>query len=825
MDQTCELTLCILSTGSNFLLDKTIRSLEQQTCKDFRLEIVDYAVFRKTDRNITCGGSGYTMFLYNGFELSEDAVETINKAINDIPSSWYYCDERSLEAKLDPTKYDKIWENPDFDPIQFGNRPYTGMGIIFSRNALEQMHLNCTDILFYPLLLEMTIQAAKMANGVHISRCLLTRTDSKRCFKTDILDSEISDFRKQRLSQFADYTCPSLLSPSLRYASPRESISVIQAVDQNRNSQAKLFYHDQGIEYVSFRKTKDLYSCCERGAAQASGEILCFIDSSCYVPEVDDLRRMQVYAEALNIGICSPCLITRDKYAYLGVSSFAGRDFPLLRDDPLVREHREEIFNIRQTAKPAWQFWIIRKETFLQATRELPVEACHYSRENFMIALAHEVTKLGKTNLFLGNILAYVAQTNTHFSAEGASELLFKYKKRYFLDPYCPKCIRSYMRSNIIKDHAIEFPNDFDFDAGRKRMLMISHELSLTGAPLVLVNAAKILKDAGWQILVVSKDNGPVKEAFLKEGIPVAVMGNMDSEETWIPFARTFNLVFVNTVVPFHQIEKLSSETVPVMWWIHDARSGYEEYLKNVLPETIGNNIHTWCVSGYADQIVHEFRPAYKTGILHYGVQDEANRVENLHSTVIEGERRKVFVSVGTIIHRKGQDVLAKAIDLLPADILKECLFLFVGKCIDRDIYHAIENARDRHPDSIRLISAIPHDEIFALYKDACAVICSSRDDPLPTFISETMMVSGVCICSSNTGTAPVIQHGINGFVYHNDDPQELAACIEKVERCKDLQIVKQAGRRTYEEQFSMDTFRENLLSCVELCLKGEALE
>ena len=99
-------------------------------------------------------------------------------------------------------------------------------------------------------------------------------------------------------------------------------------------------------------------------------------------------------------------------------------------------------------------------------------------------------------------------------------------------------------------------------------------------------------------------------------------------------------------------------------------------------------------------------------------------------------------------------------------------------------------------------------------------MICSSRDDPLPTFMAETMMVSGVCICSENTGTAAVIEDGVNGYVYHNDDPEELADCICRVERCNDLSALRAASRKTFEEVFSLEIFKNNLLRCAAQCLE-----
>lgn len=353
---------------------------------------------------------------------------------------------------------------------------------------------------------------------------------------------------------------------------------------------------------------------------------------------------------------------------------------------------------------------------------------------------------------------------------------------------------------------------------GSKKLFVLSHELSLTGAPVVLSHAVRILKEANWQIVVVSPTDGMLKEEFLKEGIPVLVLGDMDKNTDWMRCASDFDLILVNTVVPFRQIEQLRGSSLPVMWWLHDARSGYEDYLRHVLPETISENVHIFSVSQYADDALRQYRPQYKTQLLLYGLKDEASRVNVAAPPIPGSDGRKVFISVGTVIKRKGQDILAQAVRLLPDTVRSKCLFLFIGKCIDRDIFQRIKELEQEYPEDVRQIDVVSHDDIFNLYKQAAAVICSSRDDPLPTFMAETMMVSGVCICSENTGTAAVIHDGVNGYIYKNDDPAELADCICRVAECGDLDALRMASRKTFEDVFSMDVFRNNLLGCVAQC-------
>ena len=42
-----------------------------------------------------------------------------------------------------------------------------------------------------------------------------------------------------------------------------------------------------------------------------------------------------------------------------------------------------------------------------------------------------------------------------------------------------------------------------------KKALFVMHELSLTGAPIVMYNFANLLKSKGWQVVIASPQDAP----------------------------------------------------------------------------------------------------------------------------------------------------------------------------------------------------------------------------------------------------------------------------------------------------------------------------
>lgn len=795
------ITVCIIHNGSAPQLRRTLDSLEAQTRTSFDTQVLEAADFRSPCRNRLVTGGEYVLYLYSGSTLAENALEVLSKAALS-GKAWYYFDEQVLG--------DDTLKKPAFSPIAFASSPFTGEGVLFSRQALDAMALTYEGDHFGAAILEMTIAAAMGSDGVHIPHLLLTRHSRKAPspLEQDLLADALTGFLEAR-----GMDCKAVgkgKTPGL-YLYPEEvcektiSFLLLPGVDD------PAFRFCERHQVIRLTEEATYWETCLQGIRKASGDLVCIVGPGCTLPSRRDLNKLAYYASRPYAGLVSPCLIHEHTIAYTGTFTTAGIPFRFSRKDDDFSRLWKECYTLRETVFPAWQFWMADRALLLSMAESLPALSPEYA----VMELAFRAEKMGRSSLYVGEVVAPCGSSAVHAPA-GFSHMLACHKERFFLDPCCPTSLRAYLPGGTLDGVSAKFPEEMDAPK-EKTILILTHELSLTGAPVVLSQAVPILKEAGWQVTVVSPVDGVLKDTFLRENVPVLVLGDMDKHDDWLLWAMDFDLILVNTVVPFRQIEQLRDAPIPVLWWLHDAKSGYEDYLRHVLPETVGDNIHIFSVSQYADDAMHTYRPLYPSGLLLYGLRDEADAL--VPASPMDTQGRKLFVSVGTVIHRKGQDILAQAIRLLPERIRNQCLFLFVGKNLDPDIFRHIEEVQKDYPEAVRHIPAIPREEIFSLYRQADAVICSSRDDPMPTFMAETMMVSGVCICSENTGTAGVIEHGVNGFLYPDDDPAKLAACIQAVAESGDLTQVRDNGRRLFEEVFTMDIFKQNLLRCVAQCI------
>ena len=95
-------------------------------------------------------------------------------------------------------------------------------------------------------------------------------------------------------------------------------------------------------------------------------------------------------------------------------------------------------------------------------------------------------------------------------------------------------------------------------------------------------------------------------------------------------------------------------------------------------------------------------------------------------------------------------------------------------------------------------------------------LVCASRDDPMPTFVTEGLIFGKPSIVSEHTGTAGVITEGVDGFTYPDDDPQKLAALLEwAIFHPEKLAAMKAACRKLYETHYSKQSFEQTLTAAV----------
>ena len=357
-------------------------------------------------------------------------------------------------------------------------------------------------------------------------------------------------------------------------------------------------------------------------------------------------------------------------------------------------------------------------------------------------------------------------------------------------------------------------PDDLYSPTG-KRAFLFSHVLDMTGAPIVMVSAVPVLRSMGFEVTVLGpSDNGSL-ELFREAGATVLTRAGCISSPALWGLALCADFVIVNTVVSGRVVRALSDTGVPVLWWLHDAFAGYP-HIAHQIPKTIAPNVQVYSVGKHAAAAMHGVRPDFEIHQLIYGLPDYAKEDFPVYDLGY-ANGRPLFVTVGSFERRKGQDVFCNAIRLLPPEVRNKASFLFVGKAADKEMMDAVRSLTADYPQNVFYCKRLSRDEIKSLMQQCTCLVCASRDDPMPTFVTEGLIFGKPSIVSEHTGTAGLVTEGVDGFVYKDDDPAQLEKLLcWAIEHPDDLAAMHDDCRKLYERYYSKEAFAATLQQAVE---------
>ena len=195
-------------------------------------------------------------------------------------------------------------------------------------------------------------------------------------------------------------------------------------------------------------------------------------------------------------------------------------------------------------------------------------------------------------------------------------------------------------------------------DVADRKVLLITHDFSLTGAPMVLYYAAKILKKSGYGVFVYSKRDGMLKYDYLNNKISVSIFDDYNFTERAIQkYFSGYQIILANTVTLFHLVKSLEKVNTPVLWWLHEEDNVYAEYGIERIPQY--GLLHVYGVSNRAESSYIKYSGSAEIGRLVYGLPNKAYKIQGNEK---KSRAKIVFAIVGCVSERKGHDVFISAI-------------------------------------------------------------------------------------------------------------------------------------------------------------------
>jgi O-antigen biosynthesis protein len=350
------------------------------------------------------------------------------------------------------------------------------------------------------------------------------------------------------------------------------------------------------------------------------------------------------------------------------------------------------------------------------------------------------------------------------------------------------------------------------------KVLFVSHETTLTGAPIQLLHLVRCLKMRGWELAVAAPEPGPISDLLMTDGVRVIIHSGLLEEpeqEKLRELSRQFDVVVANTIISGPAVRAAHREGKPVIWYLH---------------ETL--------VAVRLIRAIAEMGPTLELAtLLVTPTRQAASIFEGITRTPIEvvpygipampvglGKREDgaaiAFVTAASIEWRKGQDILVEAIRALPGKMRAAARFKIVGRNLEASFVENVK-ARAAGLTEVEFIGERNHSDTLELLASSDALICSSRDETMPITILEAMSLGKIVISTDVGGIAEWLRDGMNGLLVEPENPHALAQAIERCMTDAKLAARLRAGaRQTFALHFTIEKFAADF----ERLLMGVAL-
>ncbi len=375
------------------------------------------------------------------------------------------------------------------------------------------------------------------------------------------------------------------------------------------------------------------------------------------------------------------------------------------------------------------------------------------------------------------------------------------------------------------------------WDAAKKAVLVVSHEASRTGAPILSLNITRELQKR-FNVIVLALGDGPMMAAFCEVAPavvgPMSVRGNAGMAGDVIAqlaLSYEFEFAIVNSIESRFVLRRLTELSIPTISLIHEF-AAYTRPL-DAFPfailwsaETVfsARITHENAVTGNPELAGQPFHimPQGRCTMFAHAVDpgnDALERSRLLRVLRPCGETDKdtiVIVGVGYVQYRKGVDLFLEcAARAARSDGGERCRFVWIGKGYDptNDMAYSTYLAEQLRRSGLQRQFAFV-DETAAIeqvYASADILLLSSRLDPLPNVAIDAMAHGLPVVCFANTTGVvdALVDSGLSeACVAPYLDTAAMAELVLNLARSKELRSrVGTRLQQTVREQFDMERY------------------
>jgi len=788
----------------------------------------------------------YVYFIKSGDCLAPNMRDEFAEVIFYQEPSIVYSDECTYIS--DDRKIIQYDVKPDFSEYDLYQGNQSWQSVMFSRGLLEELFkkyvpVECMENMMFYLMLNSTKVTKEI---IHFDQVLL--------LKKDVADKrDLTGKCKILVQHFKELQLPikvNIENDRLRLcACNRQSkVSVIilaEQPEQTRHCIEDLIHNTVYADYellvigksdiiISLIKESGMdnlikgipcgdemtyTSRCNVAAREANGDILIFMQEDMRVQNGDWLSELIDIFIFPKVGGVSPKVARIDntlRYAGMIAGGFGFTPIPFNGEsNQCAKNINKPAFFSHQVSVLSASCLAVRKKAFEAVDG---FDEVNFTDKFSNAQMSFALTRAGYACVYCADSVLIAEDKEWYDSwymkehSTAYLQLLKNYGEELSRDAYFTESMKSLYLRGVPIDFRI-YQKKNENEGNGKRILMISHDSLLGGATIAFQYAARALKKNGYYVVWLVQQEGAMLKELEGDGIGYIVDPSFKGSSEWLNYAKNFDLIICSTVLLCPQVELLKNIGKSVIWWVHEAEDYYDTIIISNFTKTNLNKLKVWCGGTFAEKTFQGHFADIPTEVMLYGVPDYATDQNFSTEKVIDNSMDKmIFLSIGTIERRKGQDILVEAIRRLEPAVRERCLFVFLGKIVQKNVYEKVHETVVDYPESVVLMKPVNRSMLMRIYYQSDVILCTSREDPMPVFMTECMMQSKIAICSENTGTASILTDGHDGFIYHDNSVEELVAKITYVLENKDnMKQIKENARKTYEMYFSMEVFEKRL--------------
>lgn len=170
---------------------------------------------------------------------------------------------------------------------------------------------------------------------------------------------------------------------------------------------------------------------------------------------------------------------------------------------------------------------------------------------------------------------------------------------------------------------------------------------------------------------------------------------------------------------------------------------------------------------------------------------------------------------IGRINEWKGHDLLLDAVASMPPEDRARLKVRMVGNApegkerLERAIMERV--AAEDLQGSVELHPFSDDPSTHFAWADA-VVVPSTRPEPFGRVAVEAMSAGRPVVAANHGGLTEIVRHGVDGLLFRPNDAGDLVACLHTLWRDRRaLAGMGEAGRASYRERFSVDSYRAGL--------------